>query len=252
MGKVITFGIKKGGVGKSCTAFNLAGAIAASGARVAIIDTDTNESILSMNADRNEFRKELKNKNVEESNLPPHFMVVKKSPDETIEDDVERLKEVYDFVLIDTKGTENNAFKEAIGHSDIIYLPTGVSAIDTKELVPTLELIMEQESLIKNALKRAGVSGAESFGIDARILFAKVQATNKDMMREAKEVCRDLLPYASMSGSIIPYVKQIEKNQEFGLTLSDKGTKGFHAKRAVFDILLAEINGERDVAIERQ
>lgn len=250
--KIVTFGVKKGGVGKSTTVVNIAGVAVNRGLKVAILDTDTNDSSSAVIENRNNYRKAQKEQGVKESDLPPYIAVVKKANADTIEDDINHLAAENDLLLIDTKGTESDAFKEAVLSSDVIYLPTGVSVMDMNELTPTIKLINDLENNVKQALKITNKAGAENYGIDARIFLCKVHHHSKDMMMEAKHIVQDFMSMASFSSVVIPYVKKVEQNQWDGLTLSDRGTPGFHQKRSSYELLFDEIMGNRTVSIERE
>ncbi|WDE09159.1 ParA family protein [Thalassomonas viridans] len=253
---IILFGNKKGGVGKSITAINLAGAIIAKAKRrgtltkttVCIVDADTNESVVNYIRRRETYSQELVKQGLEEL---PFIKCELRKPDDTLTRDLKALNELYDYVLVDTGGYENRAFKSSVPVSDMIYLPFQPSQVDLEQLIPTLFVIKQIEENVQDGVD-------PDFKVDPRLLLTMVDHTSRDLFQEAKRVCVQLLSYASISGVAIPLVKAIKKIQDKGLTLSDSiaGTGEYkynaHAKRAQFDLLLDEIDGIREVEFKRE
>lgn len=259
----VLFGNKKGGVGKSITVINLAGAIINRAKRqgkstknlVCLVDADTNETVAKYIARREEFNESLKAANLPELDF---IKVEIKKPDMSLTRDLISLGEIYEYVLVDTGGYENIAFKSAIGAVDMVYLPFQSSQADMEQLVPTLYVIQQIEENLQ-------VTVDPDFTIDSRLLLTKVDTTQKDLFAEAKSTCKELLEFTSISGCAIPSVKAITQIQPAGLTLSDplpsslknisvpknKSNWKPHPKRSAFDLLLDEIDGKRNVEFDR-
>jgi len=250
-------GNKKGGVGKSITALNLAGSIIYRAIRkgfsaenkVVIVDADTNESVVSYIRRREKFSATLKeNSGVE----LPFIKVELRKPNDNLSRDLVALNKIYDYVIVDTGGYENHAFKTSVGVSDVVYLPFQPALIDVEQLIPTLVMIGSIEENFRLT------TGKEDFCINSRLLLTLIEHSSKDLFSEAKKACHQLLDNASISGVPIPKIKNIIKIQNLGLTLhdpqpntaKDKLTKP-HPRRGVFDMLLDEIDGKRDVEVKR-
>tara|TARA_Y100001951_G_scaffold104574_1_gene116620 strand:- start:3512 stop:4339 length:828 start_codon:yes stop_codon:yes gene_type:complete len=233
---VILFGNKKGGVWKSLTAINLAGVAANLGMKVCIIDADTNESSNNFLRRRNETNSRLES----EGKAPYPFIKGElKRPEDTLNKDVQALDKDYDLVIVDTGGYENQAFKTAIQVADIVYLPYQPCQVDIEQLAPTIKVISETESFIRNVYP--------DFEIDSRLLITGADHNSRDLVKDAKEVSKSLLPWCSISGSPISVVKAVKTCQDDGLTLSDIK----HPRRAMYELLLDEALGKRPVAIKR-
>lgn len=254
---IVVLGNKKGGVGKSLTALNLAGAIINRANRlgydveksVVIVDADTNETIVNYIRRRENFNEKVKTSSGVEL---PFIKVELRRPEDSLTRDLVALNKIYDYVIVDTGGYENNAFKTSVGVSDAVYLPFQPAQVDLEQLIPTLFVIKEIETNYRE------IRGDDDFRINARLLLTLVEHGSKDLFSEAKKVCHQLLDFSSISSVAIPNVKAIRKIQDLGLTLSDpqpnpSKTKLLspHPKRAAFDLLLDEIDGTREVEVKR-
>ncbi len=236
LGKIIVFGNKKGGVGKSLTGINLAGVMANRGDRVCIVDADTNETANSYLRRRNDHSAKL-----EALGKPPLAFIKSelKRPDDSLTRDLKALSAHYDYVIVDTGGYENNAFKTALPVADIVYIPFLPSLVDVEQIVPTLSVIRQVESTLKTIVPE--------YQIDVRLIITIVEAQSLDLFREAREACKNLLDFCSISGCMIKRVKAIRQLQSDGLTLADVK----HKSRASFELLLDEIDGKRKVKLGR-
>lgn len=231
---VIMFGQKKGGVFKSLTALNLAGIMAQRGNRVCIVDADTNET-------SNNFlrRRNARNDAVQLNAKAPFIKSELKRPEDSLARDLQDLDQHYDYVLVDTGGYENVAFKTGLQVADIVYLPFQPCTADIEQLAPTVKVIKETEDFIR--------CHYPDFSIDARLLVTGVDQHSNDMMREARTIAEQLLRWCSISSAVIKTVKAVRTGQDEGLTLADLR----HPKRAMYDLLLDEIDGKRRVFCER-
>ena len=254
---IVVFGNKKGGVGKSLSALNLAGAIISRAIRlghdvdksVVIVDADTNETIANYIRRREVFNEKIK---AIDGTVLPFIKVELRRPEDSLTRDLNALNKIYDYVIVDTGGYENNAFKTSVGVSDAVYLPFQPAQVDIEQLIPTLFVIKGIEENYRE------IRDDNNFRINARLILTLVEHGSRDLFNEAKEVCTQLLDYASISGVPIPKVKAICKIQDLGLTLFDpqpNKTKtklsSPHPKRAAFDLLLDELDGNRPLEVNR-
>lgn len=234
---VVVFGNKKGGVWKSMTCMNLAGVAANLGMSVCIVDADTNESINNFLRRRNKTNQERESR----GEAPYPFIKGElKRPDDILNKDLQNLDKLYDLVLVDTGGYENQAFKTAIQVADCVYLPFLPCQVDIEQLAPTVKVISQTETFISGVVP--------NYSIDARLLITGAEHNSRDLVKDAKEVAKGLLPWCSISGIPISVVKAVRTGQDSGLTLSDMK----HQKRAMYEMLLDEVLGKRTVAIQRE
>lgn len=232
----ITFGTKKGGAWKSMSCLNLAGVIANKGFTVCVLDADTNETSSQFIDRRNDYNDEQRAKGLEPV---PFIKSELKRPDSNLTEDIRDLDAKFDYVLVDTGGYENKAFKTAVGISDIVYMPFLPCRVDMEQLAPTLKVVVEIESMMQSVYPE--------YKIDARLLITGIDQYSTDLHQAAKEMVKGLIPYASLSSCVIRSVKRVRDTQGDGLTLADIK----HPRRAMYEMLFDEINGDRKVGVER-
>ncbi len=239
---IITFGNRKGGVGKSQTVINLAGAMVNRGYDVMVLDADNNNTVVQHMA-----RREATNATRVANNQPELKFInsADHAPEDALTRTLDRYKKDYDFVLVDTGGFESFAFKTAVTKSDVIYLPFQACQGDIEQIEPTLQVIQEIE-MYRSAAAGGGL-------IDTRLIITKVQHHSRDMKKEAMELCTSLLNIASISDVVIKEIKAIRKCQEDGTTLSDPDVNGrLNPNRVMFELLLDEIQGTRKMRHTRE
>lgn len=117
MSKVITIGSRKGGVGKTTVTVNLAYLLASYGAKVMVMDTDPQGSVMEWNQTRKEREEDYVQFGVayHKGNLSP---------------DINQYKGLYDFILIDVAGRDGRELRTAMAVSDILVSPIQPSQVD--------------------------------------------------------------------------------------------------------------------------
>ncbi len=122
----IVFANEKGGTGKSTTAVHVAIALAAAGHRVAALDLDTRQQTLARylsNRDATMRRRSL--------DLPQASYAV--LPDLTpagLEQEVSRLGQGMDYLIVDTPGRDDPLARAAIALADTLVTPMNDSFVD--------------------------------------------------------------------------------------------------------------------------
>lgn len=234
---VILFGMAKGGVWKSTTILNTAAVMAHQGHSVCIIDADSRETCNNNIRRRTEYNERM----VEEGKpTVPHIQCQIKRPEDKLAKDLQDLDSRFDYVLVDTGGYENNAFRTSVGVADIVYLPFFPCTDDMDNLVPTLNVIIETETYIQNV--------HEDYQIDSRLLVTGAEHNSTDLLVEALGYAQDLLEYTSISSAVIRKVKKVVTLKDDGLTLADVK----HPKRAMYEMLFDEIASRRQVRHQRK
>lgn len=115
MAKIFTIAHRKGGVGKTTLATNLAVALSNKG-KTLLVDTDDQKSAYNWN----EYRQEKLNS----------ISVI-----ENLGKTLQPLNDEYEFILIDIAGRDSEVFREALLISDKLIVPTQASILDL-ELLP--------------------------------------------------------------------------------------------------------------------
>ena len=121
---------QKGGAGKTTIALNLAGAIAAEGKRVLLIDADPQQTAQDWAAIRQ---------------APPPFQVVGLSKP-VLHRDLPKLAADYDHVIIDGAPRNYEVARSAIAAADVVMIPVQPSGADFSASRETVNLIKEMHS----------------------------------------------------------------------------------------------------------
>ncbi|MCI9017212.1 MAG: septum site-determining protein MinD [Clostridia bacterium] len=175
MGEVIVITSGKGGVGKTTTTANLGSALAMQGKKVALIDTDIGlrnldvvmglenrivYDIVDVVEEKCKLRQALiKDKRFEELYLLPAAQTRDKSAvnEEQMKNLTEKLKEEFDYILIDCPAGIEQGFKNAIAGANraIVVTTAEISAIrDADRIIGLLESSeIKNPELVVNRLR---------------------------------------------------------------------------------------------------
>jgi chromosome partitioning protein len=133
---IISFQNQKGGVGKTTLSINVAHAIAMTGVRVLLVDTDPQGSVRDWAAVRED--------------IPPFHVIGMDRP--TIHRDLPEMTNNYDHIVIDAPPRVSELARSAILASDCIVIPVQPSPYDVwaaKEIVA----IIKEASVFKEKIK---------------------------------------------------------------------------------------------------
>lgn len=135
MAVIFTIANRKGGVGKTTLATNLAVALSNKG-KLLLVDADEQRSAFQWNEHR--------------QNKLDAITIHK-----NLLDTLEPLNEKYDFILIDVAGRDSEIFREALLVSDKIIVPTQASLLDLEVIPYIADKIKEAQE--KNPLLKASI-----------------------------------------------------------------------------------------------
>ena len=188
MGEVIVITSGKGGVGKTTTTANLGAALAEASKKVVLVDTDIGlrnldvvmglenrivYDIVDVVEEKCKLRQALiKDKRFDELFLLPAAQTRDKTAinEEQMKDLTAKLKEEFDFVLIDCPAGIEQGFKNAIAGADraIVVTTAEISAIrDADRIIGLLEAEdIKNPELIVNRLRVAMVKKGEMMDVD--------------------------------------------------------------------------------------
>ena len=188
MGEVIVITSGKGGVGKTTTTANLGSALALEGKKVVLVDTDIGlrnldvvmglenrivYDIVDVVEEKCKLRQALiKDKRFQELFLLPAAQTRDKSAisEEQMKKLVEKLKEEFDYILIDCPAGIEQGFKNAIAGADraIVVTMAEISAIrDADRIIGLLESSeIKNPQLIINKLRPEMVRKGKMMDVD--------------------------------------------------------------------------------------
>ena len=188
MGEVIVITSGKGGVGKTTTTANLGSALALEGKKVVLVDTDIGlrnldvvmglenrivYDLVDVVEEKCKLRQALiKDKRFEELFLLPAAQTRDKSAvnEEQMKELTKKLKEEFDYILIDCPAGIEQGFKNAIAGADraIVVTTAEISAIrDADRIIGLLESSeIKNPELIVNRLRPAMVKKGEMMEVD--------------------------------------------------------------------------------------
>ncbi len=135
---IISFQNQKGGVGKTTLSINVAHALALSGLRVLVVDTDPQGSVRDWASVRED--------------KPPFHVIGMDRP--TIHRDLPEMAKNYDHIVIDAPPRVSELARSAIMASDCVIIPVQPSPYDVwaaKEIVA----IINEAAVFKESIKSA-------------------------------------------------------------------------------------------------
>lgn len=133
---VIAMASSKGGCGKSTTTLILAGAFAADGYRVHILDADRSGRLAKWAA----------------HGAKPDTITASQADEKTLRQQIEDASRSADVVLIDVEGSANLSVALAIGYADAVLIPANLSAPDVEDAVSTVAMIRDMEGAARRSI----------------------------------------------------------------------------------------------------
>ena len=204
-GRVIVVGSEKGGTGKSTTAMHLIVSLLYAGHRVGSMDLDSPQWSLSRYL---ENRQSLNRKR--KLNLPCPEHVGSSDPDKEsglFEDDLNRLVNACDFVVIDTPGSDTAISRMAHSWADIVITPINDSFMDLDTLAvldPDGQQIRRRghyANMIAHARKQKIARTGEGFDwVVLRNRLSNLDARNKQHMADALNSLASYLDFRNCAG----------------------------------------------------
>lgn len=124
--KVLSVATSKGGAGKTTLCITLASAFAHAGGRVALIDTDPQQSLMSWAAT---------------APLPEGIDAYTALEDDRLMDLVDETEQSHHITIIDVQGTANTLAHTAIGLSNLVVIPLKASNFDARAAFETIRAV---------------------------------------------------------------------------------------------------------------
>jgi chromosome partitioning protein len=147
MAYVVALAQQKGGAGKSTVAANLAAALAGEGHRVALLDTDPQQSLARWHAERQR----------QGARATP--LTFETPSGWRVPSALDRLRRAQDFVILDTPPHAETETKLAIRAADLVLVPLQPSPADLWASEATLKLAAEERRRVTTLLNRVPAQG---------------------------------------------------------------------------------------------
>jgi chromosome partitioning protein len=126
----------KGGSGKSTSSLILGTTLARKGAKVLIIDADPQATILSWAKGESKYRE----------------LVAGPVPNEDLVDQIDRVSNDYQFIIIDVQGSANQELVSAMSRADLVMVPMRGKTADAEVATRAISLLRRQERLFKRQI----------------------------------------------------------------------------------------------------
>jgi chromosome partitioning protein len=207
---VIALASSKGGCGKSTAALILAGAYAADGYTVHIIDADRSGRLFKWAA----------------FGTKPAAITASQADEKNLRQEVERARQVADVVLIDVEGSANTSVAFAIGYADVVIVPANPSAPDVEDAISTVKLVRDMGGVARRTIPHAllwsrvptAIRSREMEALAAQIRQGRIPVLGRVHERTAY---KSLFSYATTLDHVPPAeVPGVEKAKAEAATLA--------------------------------
>lgn len=153
MAFVVAVAQRKGGAGKSTLAANLATALTGAGDRVALLDTDPQQTLARWHQERTR------------SGGRAQMLAFDAPAGWRVPAAIDRLRHSHDWILLDTPPHDDTDARIAIRAANLVLVPLQPSPADLWAMDATLELAQREKRPAAIALNRVPAQGKLSAGI---------------------------------------------------------------------------------------
>jgi chromosome partitioning protein len=159
MAFVVAVAQRKGGAGKSTVAANLAVALAASGARAALLDTDPQATLTRWHGLRSAAAQPLPFESPSGWRVPQA---------------VDRFRKTMDFIVLDTPPHADTDSRIAMRAADLVLIPLQPSVADLWAMEGTLEVAAAERRPVALMLNRVPAQGRAAQEVAATLVSRKL------------------------------------------------------------------------------
>ncbi len=158
---VISFSTSKGGSGKTTLCIALAGVLAEEGAKVAMIDTDPQQSLMDWG---------------QKAGKPDNIEVFSAQDEESLVDHIEACQRSHHVTIIDVQGRVSELGNTAMAWSQLVIIPVQPSAFDASGAANTIRALATVQRVRRAEIKYATVMNRMSGAIKSRTAESVMEA----------------------------------------------------------------------------
>lgn len=197
---VVLFGHQKGGVGKSTIAINFAYQMQKKYKDLALLDLDSQNSVILFNQLR------------EEEKLP----TIKCVTEDVIDFDEfigRYYKNKNNLLVIDSGGYDSNINRAALIKADLIITPVGISQIEIFGLQKFRKILKEASEVLDTKIK-------------TNVLLNNVDSRSKNKLSDLREYIKDKNDYFNLLETTVHTRADYKNSYGDGLTVKEYNKKG--------------------------
>ena len=137
---VIAFANPKGGTGKTTAALLLAEQLAAAGGRVAMLDCDPNQNIVTWAAERTDAKR------------PTPFAVLARPAEDQVVETIDGLDGSTDYLIVDLEGTAAQIVTFVLSRTDLAIIPFEPTPMETRQAARAVGLVKNTAKMIRRPI----------------------------------------------------------------------------------------------------
>ncbi|WP_425106614.1 AAA family ATPase [Ancylobacter sp.] len=137
---VISFANPKGGTGKTTAALLLAEQLSKAGARVAMLDCDPNQNLVTWRSER------------ARADLATPFDVIPRPPEDQVVETLDALDGAVDYVIVDLEGTAAQIVTFVLSRTDLAVIPFEPTPMEARQAARAVSLIKSTARMIRRPI----------------------------------------------------------------------------------------------------
>lgn len=216
---VIAFANPKGGTGKTTAAIILAEQITMAGAKVAILDCDPNQNIVTWGKER------------QSSDRTTPFAIIPRPHEDDLIRVIDDLDGQYDYLLIDLEGTASQIVTYSLTRTDLAIIPFEPTPMETRQAARAVTLVQNAGRLMRKQvafvllLTRTNAAFQTSDERDVRAETSDIPVLPVSLVRRAAftRLFRESSMLSEMEEGQVSSLKQAQKNaREYAQSVVDR------------------------------
>jgi chromosome partitioning protein len=137
---VIAFANPKGGTGKTTAALLLAEQLAKASPRVAMLDCDPNQNLVTWDAER------------QAAALPRPFQVFARPKEDMVVEMIDRLEDSVEYLIVDLEGTAAQIVTFVLSRADLAIIPFEPTPMETRQAARAVSLVKTTAKMLRREI----------------------------------------------------------------------------------------------------